>query len=83
MKQITANEIKTSGISILDEISKEDDEAVITVRGKQKYVVIPIEKYNRIRELELQAAVDEAKQDIEEGKYYTGIKKHLKQVSDV
>ncbi len=83
MKQITANEIKTKGISVLDEISKEDEEAVITVRGKQKYVVIPIEKYNRVREYELQAAVDEAKRDIEEGKHYTGIKEHLKRVSDV
>lgn len=81
--EITANEIKTKGISAIDGISDADDDAVITVNGKKKFVVIPIEKYNKIRELELELALKEVKDDLTSGRSYTGIKKHLKKVANV
>ncbi len=40
---ITANDLKTKGISILNEETSAGDEVIITVRGKNKYVVIPID----------------------------------------
>ena len=40
---------------------------IITVRGKNKYVVLPIEKYNYLRECELETALLETKKDIKEG----------------
>lgn len=83
MMEITANEIKTKGISAIDGISNSDDDAVITVNGKKKFVVIPIEKYNKIRELELELALIEVKDDIASGRSYTGIKKHLKKIANV
>ena len=83
MLEITANEIKTKGISSLDIINEDGDDAVITVKGKKKYVVIPIEKYNKIREIELEIALNEVRGDIESGKSYSGIKKHLKKVANV
>jgi len=81
--EITANEIKTKGISAIDGIFMGGDDAVITVKGKKKFVIIPIEKYNKIRELELELAVREVKDDIATGRSYTGVKKHLKKVANV
>ncbi|MBI5325316.1 MAG: type II toxin-antitoxin system Phd/YefM family antitoxin [Ignavibacteriae bacterium] len=83
MLEITANEIKTKGISSLDIINDDGDDAVITVKGKKKYVVIPIEKYSKIRELELELAVKEVKDDIASGRFYSSVKKHLKKVANV
>ena len=83
MIEITANEIKTKGVSVLDVIEKDGDDAVITVKGKRKYIVIPIEKYNNIREMELEIALSEVKKDIAEGKYYYGVEEHIKRFEDV
>ena len=47
---VTANELKTKGISRLDEITSNGDEAVISVRGKKRYVVLTLEQYNYLRE---------------------------------
>jgi prevent-host-death family protein len=63
---ITANQLKTKGVSILDTATSEAGEAVITVRGKDKYVVLTIDEYNRLRECELDAAIQEAQRDIAE-----------------
>ena len=46
---ITANDLKTKGVSILNDESADESEVIITVHGKSKYVVIPIEKYNYLR----------------------------------
>jgi len=40
MAIITANELKTKGISALENALKSDGEAIITVRGKDKYVIV-------------------------------------------
>ena len=47
---VTANQLKTKGVSILDTATSEAREAIITVRGKNKYVVLTIDEYNRLRE---------------------------------
>ena len=51
-KIITANELKTGGVSAIEKVISEDSEAIITVRGKNRYVVMDIEKYNHLRECE-------------------------------
>ncbi len=82
--QITANELKTKGVSIIDEMIEEQAGVVITVRGKEKYVVLLMEEYNQLREYELDAAIKESKNEIENGKYYDGsIDEHLKRVCNV
>ncbi|MBP7735501.1 MAG: type II toxin-antitoxin system Phd/YefM family antitoxin [Spirochaetes bacterium] len=79
---ITANELKTKGVSILDEESSGDSEVIITVRGKSKYVVMPIEKYNYLRECELDAALYEVKKDLKDGKYKKeSVEKHIKRIT--
>ena len=66
---ITANELKTKGVSVLNEETSDGNEVIVTVRGKNRYVVVPIEKYNYLRECELEAALLETKRDIKEGKF--------------
>ena len=61
---ITANELKTKGIACLEENLADKPEAVITVRGKECFVVMKIEHYHYLREMELEAALYEAQQDV-------------------
>lgn len=82
--QITANDLKVKGITAIDELVSEYDGVIITVRGKEKYVVLTIEEYHQLRELELDAAIQEARKDIDNGKFFTGsVKDHLNRIENV
>jgi len=81
-QSITANDLKTKGISILNEETSSGDEVVITVRGKNKYVVLPIERYNYFRECELEAALHESRRDVKEGKFNKeSVEEHMKRIT--
>jgi len=67
MNVIAANELKTRGVSALDKGLQDAPEAMITVRGKNQYVVMRIEQYHYLREMELEAALLETRRDIENG----------------
>ena len=80
--QISANELKTRGVSALRDATSDGSEAIITVRGKNRYVVMPIKSYNRLRECELEVALLEVREDVKKGKYYKGsVKNHLKRIT--
>jgi len=82
MIQITANELKTKGVSVLNEETSDGNGVIITVRGKSKFIVLPIEKYNYLRECELETALLEAKKDIKEGRYTKeSVDKHIKRIT--
>jgi len=66
---ITANDLKTKGIACLEESLADQPEAVITVRGKESFVVMKIEHYHYLREMELEAALYEARQDMTSGQF--------------
>lgn len=68
---IMANDLKVRGVTILDEALKQDDEAIISVRGKSKYVVMNLEHYNYLRECELEAALIQTRKELTEGKAKT------------
>jgi prevent-host-death family protein len=68
MTTISANELKTRGASVLDAAVVDDEEAVITVRGRNRYVVLTMDAYNRLRECELEAALQQVKREVREGK---------------
>ena len=81
MNTLTANELKTRGVSAVEEGLKHDDELVISVRGQLRYVVMDIEKYNQLRELELATAVAEARADHAAGRYTTEtVAEHMQRV---
>ena len=69
MKNISANELKTRGVSSIEAVLQGEGEAMITVRGRERYVVMDLEVYNRLRVCELEAALYETRQEIERGDY--------------
>jgi hypothetical protein len=79
---VTANELKTKGISRLDEITKSGEEAIISVRGKNRYVVLTMEQYNYLRECELEAALSETRNDLKAGNVVEeSIEEHLDRIT--
>jgi len=69
MKYVTANELKRNGISVVNEAVAEYGEAVISVRGKSKYVILDTETYAHLRECELEVALLETRKAIEAGDF--------------
>jgi PHD/YefM family antitoxin component YafN of YafNO toxin-antitoxin module len=80
---ITANEVKKRGVSIFDELLNKFDELVINVRGKNRFVVVDIERFNKLREAELELAYQEVLKDYKEGKFHTDIQKHFEEIDNV
>jgi len=82
MASITANELKTKGVSVVENALKADGEAIITVRGEQKYVVINMSQYSKLREYELEIALQEARADVAEGRAkQESVDEHMKRVT--
>lgn len=71
MNVLTANELKTKGVSAVEALLQVDEGLVISVRGQDKYVVMDIEKYAKLREYELAIAIQESKADLDAGRYTT------------
>ena len=81
MTNIAANDLKTKGVSVLEKALEKGGEAIITVRGEQKYVVINMKHYDKLREYELEIALLEAKADIAEGRVKReSVDEHMKRV---
>ncbi|WP_243374490.1 type II toxin-antitoxin system Phd/YefM family antitoxin [Geotalea sp. SG265] len=69
MKNIAANELKTKGVSSIEKALENSAEAIISVRGQDRYVVMEMEEYNRLRVCELEAALYEARQQVAAGEF--------------
>ena len=83
MTSITANDLRTKGISVVESALRQDGEAVITVHGERRYVVLDLNAYNRLREYELDIALWEARSDLKSGNCNTErVAGHMKRVLD-
>lgn len=69
MSNLTANDLKTKGVAAIEAVLAERPEAIVSVRGKDRYVVMEIEQYHYLRECELEAALSETRADIEAGRF--------------
>lgn len=69
MKMIAANELKVRGVTSIEKALEDCSEAIISVRGQDKYVVMDMEEYNRLRVCELEAALYETRQQIAAGEF--------------
>jgi PHD/YefM family antitoxin component YafN of YafNO toxin-antitoxin module len=69
MNTISANELKTRGVSSIEKALENSEEAVISVRGKDRYVIMAMEEYNRLRVCELEAALYETRQQLAAGEF--------------
>ncbi|MGM0623995.1 MAG: type II toxin-antitoxin system prevent-host-death family antitoxin [Campylobacterota bacterium] len=80
---INANEVKQKGVSVFGKLLSKVDELIISVRGKEKYVVLDIERYKEFREHELDLAHMKAMDDIKNGRYKTQTaQEHIKELRD-
>lgn len=83
MNFVTANELKTRGVSAVEDRLDAGEDVIISVRGKDKYVVMSLEKYNQLREFELEMALREAHADYAAGRILTeSVDKHLRRIAD-
>ena len=82
MNRITANQLKTKGVSIIENELAKETELVITVRGQEKFVVMNMDQYNYLRECELESALNEAKADYQKGNFVTeSVDKHIERLT--
>ena len=69
MTELTANDLKTKGIAAIEQALAEQSEAYVSVRGRQRFVVMELAQYNYLRECELEAALAESQSDIAAGRF--------------
>jgi hypothetical protein len=69
MSHLTANDLKTKGVAAIESILAERSEAIVSVRGKERFVVMDIAQYHYLRECELEVALAEARADLAAGRF--------------
>lgn len=69
MPSISANELKTHGVSAIETVLLQQPEAIISVRGKDRFVVMDMNQYHYLRECELEAALMQTRADIASGRF--------------
>ena len=69
MVSITANDLKTKGIAAIESALTEQPEAIVSVRGKGRFVVMDLDHYHYLRECELEAALAETRTDLAAGRF--------------
>ena len=67
MTQISANELKTKGVAAIEAVLADHAEAIVSVRGKDRYVVMDVAHYHHLRECELDAALAQTRADLAAG----------------
>jgi hypothetical protein len=69
MAHITANDLKTKGIAAIESSLANSPEVIVSVRGKDSYVVMDMAQYHYLRECELEAALAESRANIANGQF--------------
>ena len=68
MTHISANDLKTKGIAAIKSALSAGPEAIVSVRGKDRFVVMDMAHYQYLRECELDAALAETRADLAAGR---------------
>ena len=69
MTALTANDLKTRGVAAIEELLASQPEAMISVRGMERYVVMEVAHYHYLRECELDAALAQSQADVAAGRF--------------
>lgn len=81
MNMITANDLKTKGVTALQKGLSKHPEVAISVRGKERFVVMDMHQYHYLRECELEVALLEAESDVSSGKVVVeSVDRHIKRI---
>lgn len=84
MGSITANSLKTRGVAAIAQALSQASEAVVSVRGKDRYVVMDLEHYQYLREAELTAALAESQSDLADGRFVEEtVEEHLNRLDEL
>jgi PHD/YefM family antitoxin component YafN of YafNO toxin-antitoxin module len=67
MPQLTANDLKVRGIAAIESALSDQTEVTISVRGKDRFVVMDMAQYHYLRECELEAALSHSRADLAAG----------------
>ncbi len=82
MNTISANDLKTKGVSAIEQALADQQEASVTVRGQMKYVVMSRKQYTHLRECELEAALAESNADLDAGRFVKeSVEQHIKRLA--
>lgn len=68
MSHISANELKTRGIAAIEQVLTTQPEAIVSVRGKDRFVILEMAQYQHLRECELEVALAQARSDVAAGR---------------
>jgi len=68
MSHISANDLKTKGIAAIELALSTAPEAIVSVRGKDRFVVMDMAQYHYLRECELDAALAQTRADMAAGR---------------
>lgn len=68
MSNLTAHDLRTKGITAIESVLNERESAIISVRGKDRFVVMDIAQYRYLRECEQVIALTETRTDINAGR---------------
>ncbi len=66
---INAIELRQQGLKAIDRALKDSDEGIIAFKGKPKYVVVPFERYDELKALELDMAYMKTIKNIKDGEF--------------
>jgi PHD/YefM family antitoxin component YafN of YafNO toxin-antitoxin module len=81
MGAISANDLKTRGVAAIESMLEQQPEAVISVRGKERFVVMEMAHYHYLRECELESALAETRADLAAGRFVKQTPQaHLKRI---
>jgi hypothetical protein len=79
LQAISANDLKTCGIGAISRALEHEREVGLGVRGELRFVVMEADAYQRLRECELEIALQEARADFAAGRIvYESVDDHLK-----
>ena len=80
---VLASEVRKKGFAFLDNLLSKLDEVIISFKGKKKFVVMDIKRYETLRKIELENMYKLVQEDIKKGKFHTDLDKHLKEIENV
>ena len=69
MSTLTANDLKTRGVAAIEALLAISPRPMISVRGKDRFVVMEVAQYHYLRECELDAALAQSQADMAAGRY--------------
>ena len=78
MNTVTANDIKTKGIAVA-----EDEETLVTIRGRPRYLIIPESQIAGYEQYRLEEALKKVKAELQAGDWSSDLDEHLAEIENV